>query len=275
MVYRFVSCDLSENIAKILCLVFGTLIGINLITGIPKAVVRAQALKEFRNSIIATPLEKESTGKPNIYLFIFDEYANFPQMETYYNYDNKVLRDFLEKNNFNVSETSINESIATTTVLTNLINFDYLVDNRTPSGEKEALRKNGSLFSTLREYGYEIQVADMENFFGQGSVANQTVTAGATTIDGKNLRDLLLMRTAFYPFFKADTSQSMAPIMEIVNYICDPDARSTSDTFTLVYLNFPHQPFLVDEKGSPISPLHSADWEDDRYYIGQYKYATK
>lgn len=59
--------------------------------------------------------------------------------------------------NFNVSETSINESIATTAILTNLANVDYLVDNKTPSGEKEVLRKNGKLFSTLRECGYEVQ----------------------------------------------------------------------------------------------------------------------
>lgn len=275
LIYRFVPRELSEDVAKILCLVFGVLIGINLITGLPKAIARAQALKATRTSMVTTTAEKETTGKPNIYLIIFDEYSNFPQMQTYYNYDNRVLRDFLEKNNFNVSETSVNESIGTTTVLTNLINLDYLVDNTTPAGEKETLRKNASLFSILREYGYELQVADVYNFFGQGSVANQVVTAGAATLNGESLSDLLLRRTVLYPFFQTSASQSMAPIMEMVNYVCDPSVRPASDTFTLVYLSFPHQPFLVDENGAPIPPAHSADWEDDQYYLGQYKYATK
>jgi len=275
LIVRFMPEELSKDAAKILCLVFGTLIAINMVTGVPKALERYRALKAGDASAISMTAEKETVGKPNIYLFIFDEYANFPQIEDYYGYDNKVLRDFLEKYNFNVSETSCNESIATTTVVTNLVNLDYIVDNRTPPGEKEVLRYNGALFSILQEQGYEVQTVESQKFLNQKSPLENVQSTGASTINGNSLSDLLWQRTILYPFFQKGVSKSMESIMKVVNYMSDRANLPQSDTFTAVYLCFPHAPFQVDENGTAISSVHSGDWEDNQYYLGQYKYATK
>jgi len=275
LIARFMPEELSKDVAKVLCLVFGALIVINMVTGMPKALERSRALKAANAPAPHMVTGEKMSGKPNVYWFIFDEYANFPQMETYYGYDNKVLRNFLEEYDFNISETSCNESIETTTIVTNMVNLDYVVDNYTSAGEKEALRHNGALYTILQEQGYEVQTIETGNFLRQESLLGDAQSTGAATINGESLSDLLWQRTILHPFFQKGVSESMDGIMRIVNYISDRTNLPQSDTFTAVYLCFPHLPFRVDENGSPISPLHSFDWQDDQYYLGQYKYATK
>ena len=77
-------------------------------------------------------------------------------MEKYFNYDNSKFTGYLERVGFNISYTSHNESIMTSTVATNLVNLDYVVNNDMPEAEKAYYRKNNFLFRYLKEKGYKI-----------------------------------------------------------------------------------------------------------------------
>ena len=52
----------------------------------------------------------------------------------------------LLKDGFNISYTSHNDSISTTTVTTNLLNLNYIVNDKTSTIEKDFYRKNNYLW---------------------------------------------------------------------------------------------------------------------------------
>jgi hypothetical protein len=45
--------------------------------------------------------------------------------------------------------------------------------------------------------------------------------------------------------------------------------------FTAFHINLPHCPFSFDEDGNRVKSTHYINWKDQKYYLGQYKYATK
>ena len=266
--------DLSSDVAAVLCIVFGGLIVLNGAMAMPKIINRVRIQHEI---FAAKEAEKErsktsSTGSPNIYLLIFDEYANFPQMETYYQYDNLPLREYLEKNQFNISYTSRNESSSTSVVLTNLFCLDYVVDDSFSAMERRAFREQGMLFKIMQENGYRTRGSfdnpPMEDDFSDN-------TEMATTISGESMEDLIKQQSIAYPFFQRDIGKHLLTILELEEFMTSPEMIAKSDMMTIAYFTFPHMPFVVDEDGNSIHPSHADDWEDKSYYLGQYKYATK
>lgn len=280
----FLNQELVVDIIKTLCLVFGSLILFNTVTSMPQIINYIEAQHQLQEIKEAQIKQQGNTviDMPNVYLLIFDEYANFPQLEQYYNYDNAPLRGFLEEHNFSISFTSHNESIASDTIQTNLVNLDYIVDNLTSPSEKAVLRKNGVLFSLMRENGYHVQIFEMSDFYGGKlpSVNGTTFsTSGAVTINGETLRDLLLQQSIIYPILQSTKEGDLSILRNRVtitaDYLSDPTNLPDGGVFTLAYFAFPHQPFFVDENGQPNPIEHWEDWEDNRYYLGQLKYATK
>lgn len=275
-VRRFLPAAVAKDIVKIICLVFGVLILFNGVTNMPKIMRRMQIRHELQvNAEQSQPVATEYNGKPNIYLFLFDEYANFPQMEQQYGYENKVLKNFLEENHFSISYTSHNEAVTTTTIVTNLVNLDYLVNAYTNVSEKTTLRKQGALYTLLQEHGYAVQIIDFSGFLVDDSPVRQQVAASAATMGGESLSDLLLQKTIIYPFYTTDTAKALDSILNLVGYMSDEENLPSDSTFTMVYLCFPHTPFIVDADGHELLPGHSSDWTNQQYYLGQYKYATK
>lgn len=275
LIHRFLPKDLADDLVKVACLVFGGLIALNVILGVPHIVSHFQARRMLESASYSTETTSADADKPNIYLFLFDEYANFPQMEEFYDYDNKPLKDFFAKHDFAVSYTSQNESILTATVTTNLVNLDYVGDDSTPGSQLEALRTNGQLYTLLREQGYALQSAESKMWFGLSSMLDDVNVGNAVTATGKNLLDLAISQTIFYPLRKTTTSASIDNILRVAECVSNPEVLPEGGTFTLVYLDFPHHPFLVDENGAPVSAAQAINWKDKQYYLGQYKYATK
>jgi len=283
LLWRFLKDEMAADIMKITGLVFGGLILFNVAISTPQIINHVQAQRQLRQAQ-AERQEQQSgtaTDMPNIYLIIFDEYANFPQMEEYYQYDNAPLRGFLEEHNFSISYTSHNDSIISSTILTNLVNCNYIVDNYTSESDRKVLRKNGALFDILRNHGYRVQIFETGDCFG-GSLPDHLEKAafksGATTIGGDNLQDILLQRTIIYPIQRVlanDNSLLDNRVMIMADYLSLPEALPKGGVFTLAYFSFPHQPFLVNENGESNDPGQWENWKDPQYYLGQYQYATK
>lgn len=275
-VWMFMSEDIGKTCSMVMCLVFGGLTLLNFVTGMPGLIDKIQTeneLRAAREQRIETNAQTNADS-PNIYLLIFDEYAGFKQMEEYYDYDNAVLKDFLEDNNFTISYDSHNESIMTATILTNLMNLDYIVDNTTDSSEKELLRKNGAIYDIMREHGYDIQIIESGNGLGDDTPVKGGSTA-ATTAAGEDLKYLIYENTPIYPFHSLSTSDLFEDVTNLLDYLASDYIFKEIPTFTVGYVIFPHTPFLVDENGNPIPSEKYYNWSDNRYYLGQYKYATK
>ncbi len=283
LVFRFVKEENLRVVVQVTSIVFAGLILLNGVFAIPQIISRMETqkqLSEVSENQQDGPVAG-TMGRPNVYLFIFDEYANFTQMEQYYHYDNAPLREFLEKYNFNISLTSHNENIWTTTVVTNLLNLEYTVDADTLDSEKEVIRKNGNLFKLMRDYGYKVQTIETGNFISNTSIHGGVEgKQGALTAGGEDLVDLAVGRTIAYPLYQQivkSASNNLASVasLAVANYMASEEMIPASDTLTVGYVNLPHAPFLFDENGGAVPITMSANWRDDRYYLGQYVYTTK
>lgn len=274
---KYLTKNIANDFSKVICLVFGSLILFNFMFNIPKIISYVQAQQLLKKTEVIQNQDQINQGSdlPNIYLLIFDEYANFSQIEKYYFYKNNDLEDFLIQNNFLISYNSHNESILTQTVVTNLLNIDYLVDDYTFSSEAEVLRKKGNIFKLMKEHGYKVNVLEMEDFLGGHLPSFEKKRKMASTINNESLMDLCIKRSVFYPFMKSSSSKRLDKLFFMEKYLSDYKNIPLDSTFTLAYFAFPHQPFLVDENGNRISKSQSANWENNQVYLGQYKYATK
>lgn len=272
----FLSEENGEMAASVMCLIFGGLTCVNIVVAIPGLLGKIEAERQLaaaqeervQQSAIRSDL-------PNVYLLIFDEYANFPQMEEYYDYDNAVLKDFLEKHNFTISYDSHNESIMTNTIVTNLFNLDYVVDDTMSSSKNESIRKQGVLLSKMQEHGYDVQIIEGGNFLCDDSPASSGASSSATTAAGEDLAYLIYHKTAIYPFYLLNIAPNFTQVKRTVEYLSSDKIFQEQSTFTIGYVCCPHPPFCIDENGRSVSFSGYNNWEDNRYYLGQFKYVTK
>ena len=272
-IWKVVNNEMAKDITIAVCFAFGGLIIINCVAAAPNII---DYIHNNYNRVDEDVEHSSSadTSLPNVYLIIFDEYASFNQMEDYYNYTNQELIDYLDNRKFQISYTSRNDSTDSGTVQTNMMNLDYIVSDATSSSEKRALRENGELFKILKAHGYEIEFLERDDNYG-GHVPgkeNENVT-GAVTISGESMTTLLINKSILYPFINDQTSlEIITDYQTIIDYMIS-NADQVQNKFTLGYFCFPHQPFIVDENGKAIEV--TSNWGDTKYYLGQYKYATK
>ena len=154
-----------ENICTILGIVFFVLIVFNLISSIPQILTNNNktAVSQEENDIA----EKRFTGdKPNVYFFLFDEYAGFENIEHYYDYDNQEFSDFLTQRGFNISYGSHNtESIWTSTIVPNILNLSYVASDDIYSIDNMARSENAYLYQLFANNGYQINMVNHLNTF--------------------------------------------------------------------------------------------------------------
>lgn len=272
LIIKNIPKDLNEIFVKVFGLVATVLVLINAVIAIPNIKKYAQIHKtviayEDKNFV--------DHSMPNVYLLIFDEYASFEQIEEFYGYDNKDLKKFLKENNFNISSDSHNEYFATHICVTNLLNLNYVVSPFDDELDVEVIRKNGKWFSVMEELGYNVQAVEVGDFLGHYSPTRKQGNINAATINGETLEDLCVKQTVLYPFYLGNINSSTSEIFEVCDYMSLPQNIPQNPTFTVFYVCFPHQPFVVDENGNKLPTSAYNDWENDEYYLGQYKYATK
>lgn len=208
---------------------------------------------------------------PNIYFLMFDEYSSYDFMKKYYDYDNMDFMNKLKDIGFSISYTSHNESILTSTVVANLMNLEYIVDDSWAEYDKILARKSGALYSLLMDNGYSLY--SMTDDYGLPLLENAAVSAGsgsAMTVGGETLKDLLLNNSVFYPLVTKYGNGLRSTLDSIEAFV---QAKEKS-RFLVAHFHINHTPFMYDQDGNVIDNINS-DWADKQYYLNTYIYATK
>jgi hypothetical protein len=270
------SGELVHTVTMVMCIVFCGLILFNGITAAPtiidKVSFRRRMVKEQEIKMPQT--DENGTKLPNFYYLIFDEFSTNDFMLKYYNYDNSIFTNKLEEMGFNVSHTSHNNSSMTSTVVTNYVNLDYVVNDTTPNYEKEQLRHNNKLFEILKSKGYHITgVGSAIDCFGLDGDIDKSSSSVAVTAEGKTMKDMLLNNTAAYPFISFSYSIDQEIILNALNYMKTPQNFPKNSAFTMFYIVCPHEPFYFDAQGNTYAKPTS-NWKDQQYYLGQFIYIT-
>lgn len=281
--------DTARMATQIGCAVVAVMLAVNGVT----AVVNTPAKTEDTPAA-ATPvpvhITSANTDKPNVYWLLFDEYSSNQVLETYYHYDNSAFTDMLESLGFNVSYTSRNDSCDTLTVMTNMMNLDYIVKTSTPVETKKQYWAGNSVIQQMFEangYTY-LGVGNSDTFLVPP--INRDVTSAsfgqAVTVDGTSVNSLLINRTILKPFLVSNgldetyiASDDYFNNVIHINYFNYWQKLSvyehTDSRFTFGYLILPHQPFVYTASGAAVDPHHYNDWADTRYYLDQLIYTTK
>ena len=268
--------ELANTITQVLCIVFAGLIAFNMIVASPSIINKmSRENKEeiINNSNSQTQTAQGSTSTPNIYFLLFDEYSTVNFMEKYYDYDNSSFTNYLQKRGFNVSYTSHNESITTSTVLTNYVNMEYIVTDKMSEIEKKAVRHNNLLFKLLKENNYEIKCIGDSEFFGLENTIGKSNNS-SKTIGGDTLEILTLDKTFMYPFISRGYSEKARLILDSVEYLKKLKQLPNSGQLTLFYCQSTHTPFVFNENGNELNSGFT-NWSDKKYYLGTYIYTTK
>lgn len=246
---------------------------VNLLPPVVSAVTNHSRKVPARSNLKGTP-----TDLPNIYYLVFDEYSSNDFMKKYYNYDNQDLVDKLNLLGFNISLSSTNEAYMTNICMTNSLNLNYLFDmdddkDNNMAEEIIKRRENNLLFEILKDQNYNISAVGQASFYGLKDASNAGEVEAAT-FDGKSFRQLVLQQTFFYPYIKNNPSKKMKNIDQNRAYIKNANFFPNSGEFVLFHIEMPHTPFVVDQNGTLISSENILNWNDKKYYLGQYKYAT-
>jgi len=204
--------------------------------------------------------------RPDIYYIILDAYGRGDVLEEFYGHDNTAFLEYLRQKGFYVATESRSNYAYSCQSLGSSLNAFYLDDIARRLGEQaqgpkpmipiihhnrvaDALRKHGYRFVALAS-GYwptEIEEADLYLQPGQSFNAFETALLGMTPIPvmfnalgirGEHLYGYdLHRRRILYAFDRLAT----AP-------------RLKGPVFVFVHIVAPHQPFVFDEHGEPLTP---------------------
>ena len=274
----------------LLLLGFGAMILINGALAVPAEIRKAQ----FRDQLSENKAPPEfdlsgvkfrSQDRPNVYWFMFDEYGGYENLRHYYDYDNAEFLETLEDRGFDVSWTSRNtEGIFTNTIMTNLLNLNYLVVEDDESEKKKMHRDNGQIYQMFAANGYNINLVNHTDY-----LADRGCRVLTSNQSGRSISEFLLRNSIYYKIERARFLISYFFIAEYgAGYRIGLDnameaglacwQAATEDdgpTLTLGYYQFPHSPTMVGPNGEALPFSAGWNWTDHSLYLGQVEYCNK
>lgn len=283
-IYKRISQESIKKMIQIISIAFCTLIVINFIPIVPKVIANAKEVELKTN----TNEQVQKTNYPDVYYLVLDEYSQFDVMEKYYGYYPTDFKNFLEKNNFMISDTSHNEIFWTHITNTNTLNLEYILPNNAPLEDALPLRKDSKIFELFNSYGYNINIASQnysliydgiehiaENPFGGDYNPRNEKISGNTS----QFQWMVYTKTPFYIFqdvFNRSVLEIDRGITEsLFNYIeLYSEKSEESPKFTYVHIRSPHQPFLFDKDGKAVENSQIYNWSNKNYYLNQYIFVS-
>lgn len=272
------------NFGKTICgflgILFGALIAMNIFKALPEIISREKDAEGYAN--VDTSISDkifQSEERPNVYYFIFDEYAGTENLDRYYNFDNSQFMTFLEDRQFNVSYSSHNtESILSATIIPNMLNMSYVADDSMRS-EAWTYSENPQLYQLFINNGYQINMINHQHqLIDTGcNVLNHTYTV-------KNMSSYVLANSIWTEIDEVidrirreidSTSQNYNYVLKDTLQLlttCSDYTAKNKPTFTIAYFECPHDYFVFDQYGNFLSDDHITDWQDKNYYLNQLQY---
>lgn len=226
----------------------------------------------------------QSDSFPDIYYFIFDEFASVDTAKRIYDFENKDLLDFLTEKNFQTTSSSATRYSSTWYSLYTYFNMEY-PDKGLSTKEIYAKILNNDVFKYLKQKNYKIiynsdQKLNHGNYHNPHADLDYSTLSKSVNVSGSDLspfRSMLLKTSIFRPYyFKMVEKGLMERENELAKIQITKDAIK-GDSPKLVFTHFmiTHTPFVFDENGNMVSLAVRNNWKDKKYYLGSYKYGSK
>jgi hypothetical protein len=227
-----------------------------------------------------TPDSVEFSTLPDIYFIILDEYAHPDTMREYYDYDNSGFIESLEEQGFFVAHGSRTSSINTQRSIASALNMEW-VDEADMS---VLVHKNADneVVNFLKAKGYYYVCFGATPVFGAEKVGADVYydfweRRGSTTPQLEFLR-LLYSTTMLRPFYGYFTAAEYETYYRRVTLDTLEALKNVPELarpkFVFAYFMCPHEPFVFGLEGEFIEPANWTNYEDKRFYLGQYMFMS-
>jgi len=259
------------------------LLSINLIKIIPYEIKQSEVSKtsSLNSPVIQDSLKNENS--PDIFYFIFDEFAGFDAIRNYWKYDQiDTFVDFLKSKGFYVAENSHSDRLSTLNEIATRLNLSPIV---TPDDDLQAYYdaiNDNKVMQFFKEHGYSTVVFDGQDYAldsPESIIADFSYEPEEIIKTGylnNEFEILVLKNTMVLPFLYNEKQDDPVAVRNrsMVFYTIDEISQLVgvhTPKFVFIHLMIPHSPFLFTAKGNSLDPQNYKNWD---YYLGNYIYAT-
>ena len=221
--------------------------------------------------------------RPNVYLFLFDEYGGYENLLHYYDYDNSPFLNQLADRGFTVAYESRNtEAIHTDTIVPNLLNLNYVVRVEESGHKKAVYRNNCQMYRMFRANGYQVNLINQVDYLGTEGVRVLTSHQTRRTISEFLMRNSIynkfpLFRDLLEQFFVSDYGANYRASLDNALTVSLDCWKETGDspTLTIGYIQCPHAPTMVGPRGEALPFANGWLWTDHSLYLGQTEFINQ
>lgn len=282
-----ISMEISKKLWMLLISLAGILVMFNLARIIP---VEIQKRSQPSHAVITqtTQGEVDTSGKPDIYWLVFDEFAGFDVMRDYFHFPEieEFIQD-LESLGFQIVENSHASSYYTLHQIATRLNYEPLPSDLNEVEYYYYITEN-KVMNELKSRGYTTVVLDEAGSAELGFQAKPPMNADIHLEDYVESTDasssmvfgsfglLVARQTMLAPltlYYNLE-NEGIAKHRDTIYFVSDELANLDlpEPKFVYSHLLFPHMPFMFTENGTFLESPYHHDWD---YYLGQYKFSVK
>lgn len=285
--------DKLEIINTAFLVIASFLIVINLFTIIPGEINKQAAASESTEYQSGREELSALTGKPDLYLIIFDEYTRIDTMADVWGYDNSDLADHFNQVGFFLAEESTVKHGGTLHSLAELLNLEHLSEGKSDA-QLVALYNNNLLFSYFNDRGYEIYFLDGLDHPLRGNLPDyinlityEDIRETRYTILTDSFFSLLLSRSILGPFehtfgFNQPGLFYYQGNLGFFDYLRHELPVRETPKFVFAHINSPHLPYVFDREGNLTNnQVHFFQYQElkpeqlKEMYLEQYIFITE
>ena len=215
---------------------------------------------------------------PNVYYYLYDEFAGPECLSYFYDFDHSGFYEKLEQRGFSCSNNSYNvESTETVQLIPDLYGLDYGVPPYFESGDGAVPQ----LYQVFQDMGYRIHLVNHMDFLDTDGTMVLTHGQHADSIGVYLYQNSLLPSVPVLSGLveqlpQLQTETGYEDMLQESLGLMESAWRYAEDgpTLTLGYVQCPHTYFLYDADGNPVPAEHGNDWADPQYYLGYLQYAS-
>ena len=291
-VYSIKNPELFINGAKILTIIVAVLLLLNIINIVPIEIKKI----EYANLKPATSenypaknpsLTNSSRDYPDIYYIVLDEYASSSTIKEIYGYDNYEFENHLRDQGFYIANNSKTYKAETLHAIASNLNMEYI--NKSDTLTLFSKINDNRVMQYLKRIGYTTVVFDgiKVGYVHKGNITadfefifDEQIDSEMEKHSRKNAFDNLLIKGTMLKCFPSN-SEDYRNLVRNRNLIAFEfeklqSVNSTpSPKFVYFHITSPHVPFVYDQEGDFIDPQNQQNWQDKKYYLGQYIYTTR
>jgi hypothetical protein len=261
----------------ILVLSFGAMNFTALVIGAPTLWEQFQERQERQTQENQSAPRSEDTAQPNVYYYLYDEYAGPQCLQYFYEYDNSAFYEALAERGFNCSMDSYNtQSDVTVRLVPELYDLSYDVPPYFESGDGASPR----LYQIFQNMGYQVNLISHLDFLDTDGANVLTRDQESDSIAWYLYENSLLPSTPLAGYLETlprlGGSARYERMLQESLGLMDTAWEYAQDgpTLTLGYVQCPHSYFLYDRDGNLNPSDQWENWEDPQYYLGILEYVS-